>query len=272
MSLGENPSCRYPCHMRIGIVGTGRFGSFWATTLSRTATVLTYNRSDRPVPEGTAKASLAEVGACDAVMLCVAINAVADTTVALAPHLASGTVLMDTCSVKVHPAQAMLAGAPDHTPVIATHPMFGPDSAIGGVRGLPLVYSPVRAEESTSGEWRSFFDGLGLRVIQMTPDEHDREAAFTQGITHFLGRVLADMSLSPSSIATVGYQKLLEVMQQTCNDPYQLFVDLQRYNAHTGEMRERLQSSLARLMNLLRDEHERGAESPGTVDTSETGS
>jgi prephenate dehydrogenase len=238
--------------MRIGIYGTGRFGSFWATTLASAATVLTFNRSDRPVPPGCTGASLAELGSCDAVMLCVAISAVQDALDLLIPHLDPGTVLMDTCSVKVHPARLMEAAAPDANPVIATHPMFGPDSAGDGIGGLPMVFSPVRAAPETIDLWYRFFSDLGLRVIRMTPDEHDREAAFTQGVTHFLGRVLADMDLQQSEIATVGYRKLLEVMAQTCNDPYQLFVDLQRYNPHTGEMRERLSSSLGRLMESLR--------------------
>ncbi len=270
MSLGENPSEGYPVAMRIGIVGTGRFGSFWATSLSKHATVLTFNRSDRPTPEGCNAASLSEVGSCDAIMLCVAISAIGEATRELAPHLTDDAVLMDTCSVKVDPARAMVAHAPPHTEIIATHPMFGPDSAGAGISGHPFVFSPVRASERTSSHWQLFFAELGLDVIRMTPDEHDREAAFTQGITHFLGRVLADMDLHPSPIATVGYQKLLEVMQQTCNDPFQLFVDLQQLNEHTGEMRERLQTSLGRLMELLGGSTtDRG---PSAVDSSESGS
>ena len=42
----------------------------------------------------------------------------------------------------------------------------------------------------------------------------------------------------------MGYNKLLEIVEQTCNDPWQLFLDLQRYNPHTREMRARLEKSL----------------------------
>jgi len=237
--------------MTVGIYGTGRFGSFWASTLSRRATVRTYNRSDRPVPDGCRAASLDELGRCDCVMLCVAISAVPEAVERLVPHLAAGTVVMDTCSVKVQPVQTMLDRVPDANPVIGTHPMFGPDSAGSGVTGLPLVFTPARAPADAEEAWRGFFEGFGLRVLEMSPDEHDREAAMTQGVTHFLGRVLADMNLQPSTMATVGYRKLLEVMEQTCNDPYQLFVDLQRYNPYTSQMRSRLQESLSRMMASL---------------------
>ncbi len=237
--------------MSVGIFGTGRFGSFWASALARRTSVRTYNRSDRPVPEGCEAVSIEELGRCECVMLCVAISAVEEATDLIVPHLAPGTVLMDTCSVKLHPVNAMLSRAAETTPVIGTHPMFGPDSAGRGVSGLPLVFAPARAPEEIAIRWQRFFEGLGLRVLTMTPDDHDREAAMTQGVTHFLGRVLADMQLDPSSIATVGYRKLLEVVEQTCNDPYQLFVDLQHYNPYTSEMRVRLQESLARMMASL---------------------
>lgn len=237
--------------MRVGVYGTGRFGSFWASTLARHAEVVTHNRSPRPVPAGCRAAELAELGRCDAVMLCVAINAVGDALRAISPHLTPGTVVMDTCSVKVHPVREMLELVPHANPVIGTHPMFGPDSAGTGVDGLPMVVTAARAGDAVAATWFGFFASLGLRVLPMSPDEHDREAAMTQGVTHFLGRVLADMELSPSPIATVGYRKLLDVVEQTCNDPYQLFVDLQSYNPYTSQMRVRLQESLARLMASL---------------------
>lgn len=237
--------------MTVGIYGTGRFGSFWAAQLARHCAVRTFNRSRRPVPAGCEEVSLEQLAGCDAVMLCVAINAVEPAVRELAPLLAPATVVMDTCSVKVHPVEMMLEHIPAGNPVIGTHPMFGPDSASAGMAGLPFVFSPVRADEPIAERWRAFFAGLGLNVIPMSPDEHDREAAMTQGVTHFLGRVLADMDLAPSAIATVGYTRLLEVMQQTCNDPYQLFVDLQRYNPYTSRMRVRLQESLNRMMRLL---------------------
>lgn len=85
----------------------------------------------------------------------------------------------------------------------------------------------------------------------MSAEEHDREAAFTQGITHFIGRVLKDMNLKPSPIATMGYRKLLEIVEQTCNDPWQLFLDLQQYNPYTKEMRNQLQTSFQRILSSL---------------------
>jgi prephenate dehydrogenase len=85
----------------------------------------------------------------------------------------------------------------------------------------------------------------------MSPEDHDREAATTQGLTHLVGRVLAEMQLRPSAIGSLGYQKLLEIIEQTCNDSWQLFLDLQRFNRYTREMRRRLEDSLARIRARL---------------------
>jgi prephenate dehydrogenase len=108
--------------------------------------------------------------------------------------------------------------------------------------------------------WKS----LGLSVAVMDPDEHDRQAAFTQGVTHYLGRVLKDLGVGPSVIATVGYRRLLDIVEQTCNDPWQLFLDLQRYNPHTREMRERLGRSLDAVMAAIDGVARTGTDGPGT--------
>ncbi len=184
-------------------------------------------------------------------MLCVAIHAVPQAVAQLVPHLAPETVLMDTCSVKVFPVKKMIEGAPAETEIIGTHPMFGPDSASNGVGGLPFVYSPVRCGEESVRRYRDLFSRMGMRIVERSPEEHDREAAMPQGVTHFIGRVLAELDLEPSQIATKGYQKLLEVMEQTCNDPYDLFIDLQRLNPYTSLMRSRLRESILQISNTL---------------------
>ena len=80
--------------------------------------------------------------------------------------------------------------------------------------------------------------------VSLRADEHDRDAAFSQGVTHFIGRVLKEMDVQDKEIATKGYKSLLEIVEQTCNDPLQLFYDLQRYNPYTRDMRHSLRIAL----------------------------
>ena len=74
----------------------------------------------------------------------------------------------------------------------------------------------------------------------MTPDEHDKVAASSQGITHFIGRVLKEAGVRSTEINTLGFNDLLGVIEQTCNDSWDLFRDLQKYNPYTSEMIDRL--------------------------------
>jgi len=160
--------------------------------------------------------------------------------------------------VKVHPVRLMEKAFPPSVSIIGTHPLFGPDSARGGVQGLPMILCPARIGEGSLREWEGFFSSLGLAVRVMSPEEHDRQAACTQGITHYVGRVLADFGVGPSEVSTLGFRKLLEIVEQTCNDPWQLFLDLQRYNPYTRQMRERLKLSLERVMEMLENGDPRG--------------
>lgn len=238
--------------MNVGVYGLGRFGAFWAELLSHSFSVTAWSRSaDRPVPPGVQRVSLEELFQADVVWLCPAISALDEVLTEIAPLVRPGQVIADTCSVKIVPAQQMLQRLPPHARLLATHPMFGPDSAKAGLAGLPVVLHDLRDASGPLAEWEAFFASQGMSVLRMTPDEHDLAAAYTQGVTHYLGRVLDDMGLKSHPIATRGYQRLLDLVQQTCNDPFQLFLDMQNFNPHTPAMRAALKASLERISARL---------------------
>ncbi len=238
--------------MDIGVYGLGRFGAFWAGLLAKEQPVMGYSRTpSRQAPEGVRRVDEDEVLRCDVLFLAVAISSMEEVLERIGARLRPTTLVLDTCSVKVYPVKLMERLLPPEVRIIGTHPMFGPDSGRNGVSGLPLVYCPVRVDEETGAAWKRRFEAMGLAVTELSPDEHDREAAYTQGVAHFVGRVLEDLRLKPSAIATVGYAKLLEIIEQTCNDPWQLFLDLQRYNPYTADMRASLYASLAKIKEQL---------------------
>lgn len=238
--------------MNVGVYGLGRFGAFWAEQLSRHIEVKGFNRTVRTsAPEGVALVSEDEVLSCDTVVLCVAISSFKDVVSRIAPRLRPKTVVMDTCSVKVYPTQVMKELLPPGIGIIATHPMFGPDSGKFGVSGLPLVFSPVRSEQQVVSSWRAIFESMRLQVLEMDCERHDREAAYSQGVTHFVGRVLDELHLAPTQLATVGYRNLMSIVEQTCNDPLQLFYDLQRYNPYAHDMHVRLKEALEAVLGVL---------------------
>lgn len=244
--------------MKIGVYGLGRFGSFWAASLAKSYPVVGYNRSPlRTPPVGVPVVPLDELFSCDTLILCVAISSFRQVLKEIAPFLKPGVLVMDTCSVKIYPASVMEKILPQEIEIIATHPMFGPDSGKDGITGLPLVFSPIRCRAATSDLWRSLFQDMQLHVIEMSCDQHDREAAYSQGITHFIGRVLDELHLAPTQLATLGYRRLMSIVEQTCNDPIQLFYDLQRYNPYAHDMRLNLTQALDTMLSVL-DQYDPG--------------
>ncbi|MGI6433287.1 MAG: prephenate dehydrogenase/arogenate dehydrogenase family protein [Sphaerochaetaceae bacterium] len=249
--------------MEIGVYGLGRFGTFWAKQLSRYHTVKGYNRSPKNSLDFPIElVSEEEVLNCEAVMLCVTIDSLEAVLKRISPLLAKGCTVIDTCSVKVYPSLLMEKLLPPQINIIATHPMFGPDSGKHGIKGLPLVYCPIRGSQELFATWEKVFANMELNVLPMSCDDHDKEAAYSQGVTHFVGRVLDQLQLKKTELATVGYTNLLAIVEQTCNDPLQLFYDLQRYNPYAKQMHLQLQQALDHVLHILQEQDEKGLKLP----------
>ena len=84
----------------------------------------------------------------------------------------------------------------------------------------------------------------------MTPDMHDILAAKTQGITHFLGRTLKEFGIQKTNLDTQGFRDLINLVNQTCNDTWELYTDLQTYNPYTDQMIKKLKKSLNKMEKL----------------------
>jgi arogenate dehydrogenase (NADP+) len=73
-------------------------------------------------------------------------------------------------------------------------------------------------------------------MVEMTCEEHDRQAASTQFVTHTVGRMLGAMDLASTDINTKGYENLLQLVNNTKNDSFELYYGLFLYNTNaTGE-------------------------------------
>ena len=241
--------------MKVAVYGLGRFGSFWAECLYKAGCdVIAYSRSAHEMPEGVRRAEEEEVLNAPYLFFCVAISALEGLLKRVGEKIGRETVVMDTCSVKIYPSRWMKENIPSAKTIIATHPMFGPDSGRDGIEGLPIVMCPVSAENDDYRVMKGLFASMGLTVLEMSAEEHDEEAAYSQGVTHFVGRTLNQMGMKPTPIATQGYRNLMTIVEQTCNDPLQLFYDLQRYNPYAKEMRLSLQVAIEKVLNALRRE------------------
>ncbi|KAJ8533024.1 hypothetical protein K7X08_015913 [Anisodus acutangulus] len=81
--------------------------------------------------------------------------------------------------------------------------------------------------------------------------EHDKYAAGSQFITHTIGRVLQKLGPETTPINTKGYEKLLNLMENTTADSFDLYCGLFMYNNNSMEVLEKLDAALESLKREL---------------------
>ncbi len=242
---------------KISIIGFGRFGKILYRLLQDDFHITIFTRSEIPQEETTDFTSnttiahtLEEVYANETIFYAVPIVLFEEIIKNHQPYIQPRHVLIDVLSVKVHPKHVFTTYTSNQQ-VLLTHPMFGPDSSKDGFEDLPIIMDKFKTSEETYSFWKDFFASKKLRVIEMSAEEHDKLAAKSQGLTHFIGRLLERVNFEPSPIDSLGSKKLYEVKEQTCNDTWELFIGLQTYNPYTKHMRLTIGDAYTYLYNRL---------------------
>jgi prephenate dehydrogenase len=241
---------------KIGLIGYGAFGRLAASHLAPLFPVFAYDPACAadPAPcktvRGVTLCDAATAGACDLVILAMPAPRLSETIAAISPHLRPGATVLDVCSVKTLPAQIMRAELPDHVDIIGTHPMFGPQSARGGIKGLKIVICPIRGPGARplAAFLRKTF---GLDAILATPEEHDREAAMVQGLTHLIAKVLVEMEPLPRNMTTASFDLLLRAVDMVRHDAPEVFYAIERMNPFAPDVRRRFFALAAELAEEL---------------------
>jgi prephenate dehydrogenase len=196
---------------------------------------------EQVVASGGRLGPFSKVAACSVVILSVPVQNLEGVLMGMLPHMRSDALVVDVSSVKVQPAEMMQRLLPESCEILATHPLFGPQSGAQGIAGLPIVVWPLRISESSFETVQKFLKitlGLDMRII--SPDEHDKEMAYIQALTFFLGKALGEMGLPDTPIKTKTYQHLLDVLRIVGGDSAELFATIQTYNPYAPEVRKEL--------------------------------
>jgi len=227
----------------VGIIGLGRFGLLLREILAPHFEVKSYDpkiESDK----------LDEVLQRTSIFIATPIRNFATVIEDIANKIRSDATIIDVCSVKVYPVNIMLAKLPATVDIIASHPMFGPDS-FHMKFAKKMMLASIRDQHQRYVFWKNFFTHLGVNVVEMSPDQHDQCAALSQCITHLIGRTLELLPAESTPLDTVGFTQLLDIMQQTCNDSWELFYDLQRYNPYSKATNQKLVSGMQELIKKI---------------------
>jgi len=235
----------------IGIVGFGAFGQLIAHHIRPYFPLWAYDPAPglEPMAErhGVALTSFERVASCPIVVLATPVGRMQEVVEAVAPHVRPGSLVLDVGSVKVGPAEIMKQGLPEHAEIVAMHPLFGPQSARDGIAGLKIAVCPVRGRRSlrTAAFLRRY---LRLNVIMTTPEDHDREAATVQGLTHLIAKVLLQMEPLPTRMTTKSFDLLVEAVNMVRYDAPEVFEAIERANPYSLSVRRRF-FELASVLN-----------------------
>jgi prephenate dehydrogenase len=242
--------------MKVGVLGFGRLGKLLVRNFTQDATVSVFdsNLDESEVNALGAKAvSLEEICKSKILILCVPISQISVVANQIKDLVTPDTLVVDVCSVKVHPMSELTSILPKEIEVLGTHPMFGPDSAAKSLYGCKIVLCQERVNDETFKNIKGYLESHGLKVIVSSAHEHDKQIAHSLILTHTIGRTLMDMNSNPMDIDTKGYRRLLKILETVENDSVQLFNDMNKYNPYAKEMRESLSSSLGKVLTSVKE-------------------
>ena len=93
-----------------------------------------------------------------------------------------------------------------------------------------------------------------MRYFVVSAEDHDREAATVQGLTHLIARVLIAMEPLPTRMTTTSFERLMQGVEMVRYDSPAVFEAIERDNPFSAEVRERFFA--------LADEARRGLSAP----------
>lgn len=241
-----------------GIVGYGSFGELLARLLAEYADVVISSRREIPdydLPPHVSVGTLEEVAARDVIVLSNELSVIEENCKQLAKLVKPSSIVMDVCSVKLLPAQYMKKRLGKKCRILATHPLFGPQSVpqVDG-HGKKIVWHEVAGGPFPELE-ELFADKLGLKIIKMPPEEHDKLMAWIHCLTFFVGRGLLEMNPPQSELATNYYERLLDVIEIERRQSYELFRTVQLGNIYSGQIRKELMQRLRDIDDQLKADH-----------------
>jgi prephenate dehydrogenase len=255
--------------MKIAVIGAGKMGVWFArffqqkgynvVLADRKASKLSKLKKELSVATTT---DFKEAVACaDQILLCVSINAIEEVSKTIAPALKAGQVVMDICSIKEVPIQAMHKHIKTAI-ILGTHPVFGPGSC--GVKHKTYVLTPTDPKEAEFAEqFKKWLEVEEAHVFVMTPQKHDELMAVVLGLPHFLGLVACETLLEQKNlpetkkVAGTTYRMLFTLAEATAMETPDLFAAVQTNLANLGEVEDLFMAKAQELITLIKNKDQK---------------
>lgn len=218
----------------IGLLGHGAFGAFLEEVINRFSPQVKIKiHSSHVAEDNTRFFEEADVCKCDVLVICCAIRDFEATLRRLLPFIPTTTIIMDVATVKSHTTKLLKELAGDR-PHISSHPMFGPEGykkTNGDMTGYRLVITDSTIPVPDLDRLKVFLNSLGLIILEMTADEHDRYLAESLFLTHYIGQTIKHAGFKRTPIDSVSFGYLMDAVESVQNDE-RLFHDVYRFNPY----------------------------------------
>lgn len=239
----------------IGLLGFGSFGRLLLRELLPFAHLLVHDPlvNDAEIKSSGAMAGTFQEVCCQKIVVfCMPVQMLEDALKQAAPLLNPGTLVLDVASVKQLPMQWMHNHLPVDVEYMGTHPLFGPQSGKTGITGLNMVVCQGRSNRYHNVVWFLKYK-LGLNVLERSPENHDKQMAYVQGLTHLIGRVVNEMDIPDVDQKTPAYQFMLDIKRNLGQDSWDLFLAIEQLNPYAHAVREDFERELIKMNRLLRE-------------------
>ena len=180
---------------------------------------------------------LARIAACDIIILAVPVQKMEPVLAELASKLKPDALVIDVASVKIKPTELMKKILPPSVSIVGTHPLFGPQSGKNGIAGLNVAVCEVRGGRA-AGVSAFLRDQLKLNVFEVAAEDHDRQLAYVQGLTHLLAKVIVALDLPEFQLTTKTYDLMQQMIGMVRHDSDELFKAIERENPFTAEAKK----------------------------------
>lgn len=208
------------------------------------------------------------------VVVCTPVDRIVEDVRSIAEHLRRGAIITDAGSVKGQICSSLLTGLPPGVAFVGSHPLAGsekngwehsdPELFEGRVCVVTPDESPrPDAQQRIEEFWRS----MGMRIVRMSPEEHDQALATTSHVPHVVAAALASQLTDDiRNLAATGFRDTTRI---AAGDP-ELWTAILLANADSlaggidriieqlGAFREAVRSGdAARLRQLLKAAQDR---------------
>lgn len=224
----------------LGIIGFGNFGKLLTRALKPFFNISVYDSADikqTALKMGVIPTDLKTVSSKEIVILAVPVRVFKSVLLQIKDNLKAGTLVLDVSSVKVKPVELMEKYLPKDVELIGTHPLFGPESTKNGFVGLNITLCPIRTKRLDC--LKDFLNKhFQLNIFEKTPQQHDKEMAYVQVLTHFVAKALQQIDIPTPSQSTRAYENLFQMKEYLRYDSEALFMTLQQENPFGAEIRK----------------------------------